>query len=213
MADATGPVGPAPAARRPAKVPPAIRPGDTDDVLEGERLTRISVWGLLLSLALALFIFLYWTAEPSRMASTTAKFAKDSIDRGAQYFALPTNPITGATNTRGVGCARCHGNDAHGGDVTYFNSLTNSQATAHAPDLTTVFNRYTLKPVVGYKTPRAFIMDTIERGRTNGQLGDGDDMPTWGQLYGGPLTDQQINDIIDWLQTQQRTVAQATSSP
>ena len=204
MADVTGPV---PPARRPAKVPPAIRPGDTDDVLEGERLTRISVWGLLLSLALALFIFLYWTAEPTRMTATTKKFANDAITRGEQYFALPTNPQTGATNTRGVGCARCHGNDAKGGDVTYFNSLTNSQATAHAPDLTTVFNRYVIHPQIGYKTPRDFILATIQRGRTNGQLGDGDDMPTWGQVYGGPLTDQQISDVIDWLQTIQKPVS------
>jgi mono/diheme cytochrome c family protein len=54
-------------------------------------------------------------------------------------------------------------------------------------------------------------MATIERGRTNNVLGNGDDMPTWGQLYGGPLTDQQINDIIDWLQTIQRPVSAASS--
>jgi len=210
MADTAGPVRPA---RKPEKVPPAIRPGDTDDILEGPRLTRISVWGLLLSLALALFIFLYWTAEPSRMTNTTKKFDRDSIQRGQQYFALPTNPITGATNTRGIGCARCHGNNAQGGDTSYTDSQTNTQMQGHAPDLTVVFNKYVLHQQVGYKTPRAYIMATIERGRTNGQLGDGDDMPTWGQMYGGPLTDQQIDDIIDWLQTIQRPVSAASSAP
>src|ERR1700704_6483571 len=129
MADTVGPIGPT---RTPEKVPAAIRPGDTDDVLEGPRLTRISVWGLLLSLALALFIFLYWTAEPTRMTSTTKKFAKDAIERGQQYFALPTNPTTGATNTRGIGCARCHGNDAHGGDVQYVDTQTNQKVPGHA---------------------------------------------------------------------------------
>src|SRR6266550_4178547 len=188
MADTAGPVRPA---RKPEKVPPAIRPGDTDDILEGPRLTRISVWGLLLSLALALFIFLYWTAEPSRMTNTTKKFEKDSIERGQQYFALPTNPVTGATNTRGIGCARCHGNNAHGGDTSYTDSQTNTQVQGHAPDLTVVFNKYVLHQ----------------------QLGDGDDMPTWGQLYGGPLTDQQIDDIIDWLETIQRPVSAASSAP
>src|SRR2546425_2224205 len=78
--------------RPPEKVAPALRPGDTDDVLEGPRLTRISVWCLVLSLALALFIFLYWTAEPSRMSHATVKFADDSFTRGQQYFALPTDP-------------------------------------------------------------------------------------------------------------------------
>src|SRR2546430_4514714 len=58
---------------------------------------------------------------------------------------------------------------------------------------------------------RSYIMATIERGRTNGQLGDSDDMPTWGQMYGGPLTDQQIDDVIDWLQTIQRRSEEHTS--
>ncbi len=196
----------------PERVAPALRPGDTDDVLEGPRLTRISVWGLVLSLALVRFIFLYWTAEPSRMTNTTKKFAKDSVTRGKQYFALPTDPVTGKTNTRGIGCARCHGNDAHGGDVNYTDSLTNTQQKGHAPDLTEVFNRYVLHPQVGYKVPREFIMATIQRGRTNSQLGDGDDMPTWGQMFGGPLTDQQINDVIDWLQTIQRPIPAASGS-
>jgi mono/diheme cytochrome c family protein len=208
MADTAGPVGPT---RKPEKVPAAIRPGDTDDVLEGPRLTRISVWGLLLSLGLALFIFLYWTAEPTRMTSTTKKFTKDSIRRGEEYFALPTNPVTGAANHRGIGCARCHGNDAHGGDVQYVDSQTNQKVQGHAPDLTTVFNKYVLHPQMGYKTPRDYIVATIERGRTNNVLGNSDDMPNWGQLYGGPLTDQQIGDIIDWLQTIQRPVSAASS--
>ena len=60
--------------------------------------------------------------------------------------------------------------------------------------------------------PRVGFAATIDRGRTNNVLGNGDDMPTWGQLYGGPLTDQQINDIIDWLQTIQRPVSAASSS-
>jgi mono/diheme cytochrome c family protein len=158
------------------------------------------VWGLIMSLLLAFFIFIYWVNEPSRMASTTKKFAQDSIVRGSQYFALPTNDKTGATNTRGIGCARCHGDDATGGSNTFLNSVTGLEQTSKAPDLTTVFRRYN-PPPTGYKTSRAFIMETIERGRTNGILGDGDDMPTWGQTYGGPLTNQQINDVIDYLQS------------
>jgi len=189
------------------KVPAAIRPGDTDDVLEGPRLTRISVWGLVMSLILAAFIFLYWVNEPSRLTSTTKTFAKQSIQRGHDYFAQPTDPKTGALNHRGIGCARCHGDDASGGGpggVPFLNSITGQQMAGTAPDLTTVFKRYAAKPAPGYKTPRAFIMDSIERGRTLGILGVGDDMPTWGQKNGGPLTDQQINDIIDYLQSIQK---------
>jgi cytochrome c553 len=190
--------------RRVQKVPPALKPGDIDDVLEGPRLTRISFWGLGVSMLLALLIFVYWVNEPSRMTSASTTFAKDAIARGADYFAQPTNPKTGATNTRGVGCARCHGDDATGGTNTFLNSLTGQQQTVPAPNLTNVFRRYAEHPVVGYKTTRDFLLATIQRGRTNGQLGDGDDMPNWGQQFGGPLTDQQINDILDWLQTIQK---------
>jgi cytochrome c553 len=202
MGDTPGPTR-RPIRPRVEKVPPAIRPGDTDDVLEGPRLTRISVWGLIMSLLLAGVLFLYWVNEPSRMTSMTKTFHKDSIVRGEQYFALPTNDKTGATNTRGIGCARCHGDDATGGTNHFLNSVTGLEQDAKAPDLTTVFRRYA-KPPIGYKAGADFILETIERGRTNGALGDGDDMPTWGQKYGGPLTDQQINDVTAWLESVQK---------
>ncbi|GAC1372064.1 MAG: hypothetical protein NVSMB32_15970 [Actinomycetota bacterium] len=182
------------------KVPPAIRPGDTDDVLEGPRLTRIAVWGVVMSLLMATFIFLYWVNEPTRVSNTVKTFAKDTVTRGDQYYALPTNDKTGASNSRGIGCARCHGDDAKGGPVQYLNSLTGKETSTRAPDLTGVFARYA-KPPVGYKTGLAYIRETIERGRTNGAVGNGDDMPTWGQLYGGPLTDQQVDDVISYLQS------------
>lgn len=208
MPDTPVPVG---TRRKVAKVPPAIRPGDTDDVLEGPRLTKISVWGLIMSLLVATFIFLYWVNEPTRMSNTTKTFAADAIVRGEQYFALPTNDKTGATNSRGIGCARCHGDDASGGPVQYLNSITGKETSTHAPDLTTVFSRYA-KPPVGYKAGLDYITETIQKGRTNGAIGDGDDMPTWGQIYGGPLTDQQINDIISYLEHIQKPVGGAAAS-
>ncbi|GAC1367495.1 MAG: hypothetical protein NVSMB32_12460 [Actinomycetota bacterium] len=207
MTDKPGPTGPV--RRKVEKVPPAIRPGDTDDVLEGPRLTSISTWGLVFSLLLAAFIFLYWVNEPSRMSNTTKVFAADAVLRGDQYYALPTNDKTGATNTRGIGCARCHGDDAKGGPVQYLNSITGKETSTIAPNLTTVFARYA-KPPVGYKTGLAYILETINKGRTNGALGNGDDMPTWGQLYGGPLTDQQINDVISYLESIQQPLPAAS---
>ena len=215
MSDSGVPTGPV---RRPEKVPPALRPGETDDVLEGPRLTRISVWGLVMSLFVALFIFFYWVHEPTRMDNATAFFDNNQVLRGEQYFYLPTDPKTGATNTRGIGCARCHGNgnttasdnygdNADGGTNTYIDSTTGKSQTAVVPNLTGVFARYAnpaRRP--GYKTPLAYILATIEQGRTNGTIGDGDDMPTWSQAFGGPLTDQQINDIIAYLETIQKKV-------
>lgn len=222
MSDSGGPIGPT---RRPDKVPPALRPGETDDVLEGPRLTRISLWGLGMSLLVALFIFFYWVHEPTRMTNATAFFDHNQVLRGQQYFYLPTDPKTGLTNTRGIGCARCHGNgntsasdnygdNADGGTNTYIDSTTGKSQTAVVPNLTGVFARYAnpaKRP--GYKTALAFIQSTIEQGRTNGVIGDGDDMPTWLQKYGGPLTDQQISDILAYLQTIQKPVKAPSPAP
>jgi mono/diheme cytochrome c family protein len=210
---------PPPRSRRPVKVPPALRPGDTDDILEGSRLTRISVWGLIVSMVISVFIFGYWVHEPTRMADTTTLFNQHSLIRGAQYFALPVNDRTGAQNFRGVGCATCHGDNAEGGIVnkiphTFLNSITGTTETVFAPDLTDVFARYAVPGALppGYTTPLEYIRATIDHGRTNGNLGDGDDMPTWSQDYGGPLTSQEIDDLILYLESIQRKPGSTNTS-
>jgi cbb3-type cytochrome c oxidase subunit III len=61
-----------------------------------------------------------------------------------------------------------------------------------------VFARYK-SPPPGYRDATTFIIATIERGRTDGVVGVGDDMPIWGNRYGGPLTEQQVEDIVNYL--------------
>lgn len=214
--------------RRPEKVPPALRPGGTDDVLEGPRLTRLSVWGLVVSVVLGTIIFLYWVHEPTRMVNTTSSFSASQIERGKEYFDLPTDPETGLPNTNGIGCARCHGsalaatdptqaNNAGGGTNQYIDSTTGKQAQAAVPGLYCVFYRYAnpanipKQYAAQYPTNLDYIRATIEHGRTNGVLGDGDDMPTWSSDYGGPLTNQEIDDIIAYLVTIQHTPKQCGS--
>jgi hypothetical protein len=221
---------PPPRRRRAEKVPPALRPGETDDVLEGSRLTKISTWGLIMSVLLAALIFLYWIHEPTRMANTTAEFAKNQITRGQQLFDLTTDPVTGLPNTNGIGCARCHGNklaavdptkgnNAGGGTNTFIDSKTGKQETAAVPGLYCVFYRYVNGPPSGsnyqamYPTNFDFIQATIQRGRTNGLLGDGDDMPTWSQDYGGPMTDQEISDLIAYLVSIQYPAKRCEANP
>ncbi|MGH2719293.1 MAG: hypothetical protein ACRDJU_12035 [Actinomycetota bacterium] len=220
---------PPPRRPRAEKVPPALRPGETDDVLEGPRLTKISTWGLILSVGLAAMIFLYWVHEPTRMANTTASFNNDSILRGEQYFDLPNDPVTGAQGN-GIGCARCHGsneaavdpakaNNASGGTNTFIDSTTGKQETATVPGLLCVFYRYANGPPSStnyqgmYPTNFDFIQATIQHGRTNGILGDGDDMPTWSADYGGPLVDPEITDIINYLESVQKPASYCEQHP
>jgi mono/diheme cytochrome c family protein len=228
MSDNTEPT--EPRRRKPEKVPPALRPGETDDVLEGPRLTRVSTAGLIMSILLAALIFLYWVHEPTRMVNTANSFAANQVLRGQQDFSLTADPVTGLPNTRGIGCARCHGgnlaaatpidgNNADGGKNVYINSLTGKQATATVPALHCVFYRYSNPAnipsgyVAMYPSALAYITATIQHGRTNSVLGDGDDMPTWSQDYGGPLTDQQIDDIVAYLGSIQYSIKQCKANP
>ncbi|MEO7803552.1 MAG: c-type cytochrome [Actinomycetota bacterium] len=180
-------------------VPPALRPGDPDDVLESERLTSIMRWGVALSVFLAGFLFVYMITDPGRRDAKAEKFRDQSLERGAKYFALRTDPVTGEENLSGIECARCHGIGAVGGENEFLNPATGKKTTVKVPELETVFARYE-KPPLGFKNARAFIYETIERGRP------GTDMPTWGNKFGGPLTEQQLDDIVNYIEDIQKPI-------
>lgn len=187
----------APRRKGPYRIPPALRPGDTDEVLESERLTKIIRNGFIVALFFAIFLPVYWLAEPGRMIAKEEEFAKESIERGAKYFARRTDPVTGEQNLSGKECAQCHGVKAEGGENDFLNPATGIVVKVILPELQTVFSRYE-KPPPGFKDARTFIYETIERGRP------GTDMPTWGNKFGGPLTEQEINDVVNWLFSIQR---------
>jgi mono/diheme cytochrome c family protein len=192
---------------RPPKVPASLRPGETDDVLEGRRLNRIMVFGFLAVVFFALFIPVYWFFEPERMVNKETTFHKQSVARGERYFALRQDPQSGAENFDAIECARCHGLKATGGTNEFLNPSTSQRTLVQVPPLNIVYSKFEANkesfgfPVV--KDARQFVTETIERGRP------GTDMPTWGNKYGGPLTDQQIQDIVNWLETIQEPLPEA----
>ncbi|MGH2768722.1 MAG: c-type cytochrome [Actinomycetota bacterium] len=198
---------PRPPGGPPEKVPPALRPGDTDDVLESDRLTRIQRAGFLLSVVFAASIFAYWLLEPGRMISKEQTFAVEAVDRGNYYFALAEDPVTGKPPSKGKGratgrpveCARCHGVEGKGGTNEFLDPATGQRRTVQVPELQTLYSRYQ-EPPPGFKDTRTYVYETIERGRP------GTDMPTWGDKFGGPLTDQQIDNIIDYMESIQKKV-------
>ena len=177
-----------------SKVPPALRPADIDAVLESSRLTKIHGWGLALTLFFAFFMPAYWVQEPQNRRDNEEEMAEESLERGEEYYALTTDKQTGATNTKGKECARCHGDGAEGGENEYLNPDTGVRSIVKVPELKTVFSRYE-EPPAGFEDAREYIRETIERGRP------GTDMPTWGNKYGGPLTEQELDDIVNWLES------------
>ncbi len=115
--------------------------------------------------------------EPARLQEFTAAFEGRSIENGAALF---------ETN-----CTTCHGadgkaevcNDASGQQIPCKGRpLNNRNLVCGEPS-----KRMSEFQWVGAK--EAFIRDTIASGRPqNG-------MPTWGQVYGGPLQENSVEDL------------------
>lgn len=197
-------------------VPPALRPGDTDDVLESDRLPNIQRWGFAAVALMAVFLPVYWLQENGERISKEASFLEQSIDRGAYYFAMREDPESGDPPSKGSShpagepfeCARCHGSNLEGGTNEFVDPNTGVRRQVAVPELRNVFARYE-KPPAGYRDAREYITTVIERGRTDGVLGVGYDMPTWGNEYGGPLTEQLIEDLVNYIESVQGTGAPA----
>lgn len=179
------------------KVPAALRPGDPDDVLESDRLQKIQWLGAAMSIAFAAFIAIYWLQEAGRMRGKEELFKEISVERGAAYFQDGESTVEGAA-VLGLNCARCHGEDLEGGQNTFFDPVQGVQRTVAVPELRGVFGRYETPPP-GYGDAEEYILATIERGRTDGIVGVPYDMPNWSNKFGGPLTEQQIGDLMNFL--------------
>jgi mono/diheme cytochrome c family protein len=150
-------------------------PGQTDEELEGPRL-NLALWsafGLLLIVAISLPI--YWLAEGGRQAGAVKDFRNTFIEEGEVVY------------TTQAQCVNCHGPNGVGGSTSYV--ITDdagkyvNQVTWKAPALNTVLWRFSqdeVTHIVNYGRP-------------------GTPMPAWGSLGGGPLSDQQISNVIDYL--------------
>jgi cytochrome c553 len=186
-------------------IPHAMRPGSPDSVLEGPRLERIQIAGVLFTLVLAIFIPLYWLPEANRQAAFQERFDEESLHRGQLIFQAPPeleedpDPLAYKEEERaislGMACANCHGgvdeeepeNSAGGGNAqpAYVDPVTGAEIQYRAPPLQTVFQRWD-EEVVRF---------TIERGRP------GTPMAAWGVDYGGPMTEQMVGDVIAFLKS------------
>lgn len=178
-------------------IPQALRPGQPDEVLEGPRLERLLLWGLVATLVSAVFIPVYWLPEAQRQSSFDERFHEEAVERGKLIFSVapPLDEDASALEFKeeekaislGQSCANCHGGDASGGlaNPAFKDPFTGKTVAYRAPPLNTVFTRWD-KEVVRF---------TIERGRP------GTPMPSWGVEYGGSMTTQMIDDVITWLQS------------
>ena len=88
------------------------KPYYDDETLEGKRLERVQLYGVLLLVVVVIGLPLYWVLEPSRQAGATEGLEKRLAGWGAGLFA--------PTADGGFNCAGCHGGmTADGGDAPY----------------------------------------------------------------------------------------------
>jgi mono/diheme cytochrome c family protein len=161
---------------------PNRKPYYDDDALEGPRLERVQLFGLLILAVITVALPLYWLFEPSREAGAREQGAAQLAGWGAELFA--------PTAQGGFNCAGCHGGmKAAGGSAAYTVTDPNTgqvqSVTWNAPALNTVLYRFShdeVKFIITYGRPFS-------------------PMSPWGIDGGGPMNDQQIESLIAYLGT------------
>jgi mono/diheme cytochrome c family protein len=153
------------------------RPYLSDEELEGKKLDRTLGFGLVLLAIVGVALPLYWLGEPGRQEGAVDDFQRQFVGRGEELY------------VNGAQCANCHGPNGVGGVAQ--TALLNdrgefvSMISWQAPALNNVLYRYS----------REEVFEILQYGRQFSP------MAAWGTLGGGPLTDQQLYNIIDYLET------------
>jgi mono/diheme cytochrome c family protein len=156
--------------------PPSRRPGPTDEALEGRLLENYQLAGVVLTVFLAVLLPFLYLREPARQEAAASKELTESVRLGQATFH--------------EFCARCHGTQGQGGVVERYVTPGVKGATPKdvaAPDLREIHSR---NPDADVAT---VAWTAIQKGRPPTP------MPTWGVRYGGPMNDQQITDLVNYL--------------
>ena len=159
-----------------------------DEELEGRKLDRTLGFGLVLLVVIGLALPLYWLYEPARQSGAAEGQHQKFVKRGAELYET------------GAQCVNCHGPEGVGGVASY--TITSSsgeyvkQVNWQAPALNNVLFRYS----------REEVLYILEYGRKNTP------MPAWGAAGGGPLTEQQLENIVDYLESIQLTADEANAA-
>lgn len=164
------------------EVPANLAPGETDESMETRRLERAQQAAVLLSAFLAVGIPLYYLGEPARQDSFVEAYAEESVARGLAHFEQ-------------YQCASCHGADGGGGAATYVEKRSGVTVRWAAPSINDVFSRY----------DRDEVRYWLTYGRQNTP------MPAWGLAGGGPMNEQQIEELLDYLASEQFAIGQGAA--
>jgi mono/diheme cytochrome c family protein len=148
--------------------------------------TRLFI-GLLVFIALLTLVLVVGLDEGERMETFDQAYMARSVEDGAALFES--------------NCVGCHGVQGKG-----------------IPGLAPALNDYTffvsrLKEIGYTGSLHSFVAGTIAAGRPVKSAEWSAAMPTWGQAYGGPLRDDQINDLTNFVLNWQAEAVAAGVAP
>jgi len=158
------------------------KPYYDDETLEGPRLERVQLLGLVCLAIITVALPLYWILEPQRQAGANFGFEKRFVKWGSQLFA--------PTADGGYNCAGCHGGMKGTGGVAAY-AVTDPKTgevkavSWKAPALNTVLYRFSEEEIT-------FILNY---GRPFSP------MSAWGTIGGGPLNEQSIETLVDYMKS------------
>ena len=164
---------------------PNRKPYLDDEELEGPKLDRALRWGVITLVIVAVGLPIYWLREPTRQSQAEEMFEEraksDDLELagGAALFAT--------TEDGGFNCAGCHGPEGVGGVTSY--AITDPETDKvsvvqwTAPPLNTALLRFSPEEV----------RRVIVYGRK------GTPMPAWGLEGGGPLNDEQVDNLVAYI--------------
>jgi mono/diheme cytochrome c family protein len=154
----------------------------SDEELEGPRLERAQLLGVLFLVVITISLPLYWVLEPGRQSNADFGWDKRLASWGGELFETTANG--------GFNCAGCHGGmNATGGVAPY--SITDANTGEvksvnwKAPSLDTVMSRFSedeVRFILVYGRPFS-------------------PMSPWGTEGGGPMNDQQIQTLVEYLKS------------
>lgn len=164
----------------------ANRKPHVDDLeLETRVLDRSLAWSLVTLAAVSLVLPMYWLMEPARQENAAVNWVGRFESKGARIFE--------------EGCASCHGPGGVGGVAAFTIADSDGEFVAQvewkAPALTTVLSRFS----------EAEVTDILDYGRP------GTPMPAWGLPGGGPLTPQQVEQLVVYMRSIQLDQDAATA--
>lgn len=152
---------------------PNRKPYMGDEELETKKLDLSLAAGVGTLALIALALPLYWLGEPGRQEGYVNFTDRVSADRGGEAYEEL--------------CQQCHGAEAVGGAAAYTVLDEEGRFVAsvswNAPALNTILYRFT----------EAEVEHVLNFGRPQSP------MPAWGLPGGGPLTAQQVEELIDWI--------------